>query len=61
MLINIINIIFLNKLSWEERRDQHNRVYYVDHNTRTTTWKRPTQAIVANPINPAINTLNMYD
>jgi len=27
---------------WEERRDQQNRIYYVDHNTRTTTWKRPT-------------------
>ncbi|ORX82300.1 HECT-domain-containing protein [Anaeromyces robustus] len=33
---------------WEERRDQQNRVYYVDHNTHTTTWKRPT----INPINP---------
>jgi len=23
------------------RRDAHGRVYYVDHNTRTTTWERP--------------------
>jgi len=47
---------------WEERRDQHNRVYYVDHNTRTTTWKRPTLTPQINniaPINPAINNLNM--
>lgn len=47
---------------WEERVDKHNRIYYVDHNTRTTTWKRPTlnpQAIIANPINPGINNLNM--
>jgi E3 ubiquitin-protein ligase NEDD4 len=48
---------------WEERRDQHNRVYYVDHNTRTTTWKRPTLtpqiANIHNPINPAINNINM--
>ncbi|EGD83203.1 ITCH protein [Salpingoeca rosetta] len=26
---------------WEVRRDQRNRVYYVDHNTRSTTWQRP--------------------
>uniref|UniRef100_A0A8C4QCQ3 E3 ubiquitin-protein ligase n=1 Tax=Eptatretus burgeri TaxID=7764 RepID=A0A8C4QCQ3_EPTBU len=26
---------------WEQRQDQHNRIYYVDHNTRTTTWERP--------------------
>lgn len=23
------------------RRDSRGRVYYVDHNTRTTTWQRP--------------------
>jgi len=49
---------------WEERRDQHNRIYYVDHNTRTTTWRRPTMNTQQinpniNPINPAINNLNM--
>jgi len=57
-------IIMSNGLppGWEERRDQHNRVYYVDHNTRTTTWKRPTLTPQINniaPINPAINNLNM--
>lgn len=26
---------------WEMRTDQHGRAYYVDHNTRTTTWERP--------------------
>ena len=26
---------------WERRIDQQNRPYYVDHNTRTTTWHRP--------------------
>ncbi|KAH9489759.1 hypothetical protein Btru_036669 [Bulinus truncatus] len=26
---------------WELRTDQHGRPYYVDHNTRTTTWERP--------------------
>lgn len=25
------------------RRDPRGRIYYVDHNTRTTTWQRPTQ------------------
>ena len=27
--------------SWESRTDPHGRVYYIDHNTRTTTWERP--------------------
>ena len=26
---------------WERRTDQRGRAYYVDHNTRTTTWQRP--------------------
>ncbi|KAL8639978.1 MAG: hypothetical protein Q9228_003049 [Teloschistes exilis] len=26
---------------WERRDDQLGRTYYVDHNTRTTTWSRP--------------------
>ncbi|KAH6911411.1 ubiquitin-protein ligase [Coprinopsis sp. MPI-PUGE-AT-0042] len=29
---------------WERRYDAQGRVYYVDHNTRTTHWYRPTQA-----------------
>lgn len=28
-------------LGWEVRYDQFNRKYYVDHNTRSTTWERP--------------------
>lgn len=27
--------------SWEQRVLPHGRVYYVDHNTKTTTWERP--------------------
>lgn len=27
---------------WEVRVDPHGRRYYVDHNTRTTTWEKPT-------------------
>ncbi|XP_070575798.1 NEDD4-like E3 ubiquitin-protein ligase WWP1 isoform X2 [Ptychodera flava] len=27
--------------AWEMRIDPHGRPYYVDHNTRTTTWERP--------------------
>jgi len=27
---------------WERRVDNLGRTYYVDHNTRTTTWSRPT-------------------
>ncbi|GAA6072804.1 NEDD4-like E3 ubiquitin-protein ligase WWP2 isoform X1 [Tachysurus ichikawai] len=26
---------------WEQRVLPHGRVYYVDHNTKTTTWERP--------------------
>lgn len=26
---------------WERRNDQQGRTYYVDHNTRSTTWHRP--------------------
>ena len=26
---------------WERRLDNASRVYYVDHNTRSTTWQRP--------------------
>ncbi|KAI7862441.1 hypothetical protein BDF14DRAFT_1855541 [Spinellus fusiger] len=28
---------------WERRVDHLGRPYYVDHNTRTTTWKKPSQ------------------
>ncbi|KAJ9102727.1 NEDD4 E3 ubiquitin-protein ligase [Naganishia cerealis] len=27
---------------WERRTDNFGRTYYVDHNSRTTTWQRPT-------------------
>ncbi|EDO49328.1 predicted protein [Nematostella vectensis] len=26
---------------WEQRVDPHGRIYYVDHNSRTTAWERP--------------------
>ena len=26
---------------WEHRKDNRGRVYYVDHNTKSTTWNRP--------------------
>ena len=34
--------------SWERRVDGRGRVYYVDHNARTTTWQRPSMDFVAN-------------
>ncbi|KAF7440742.1 hypothetical protein PC9H_001090 [Pleurotus ostreatus] len=34
---------------WERRIDPLGRTYYVDHNTRSTTWNRPSA-------NPAVNT-----
>ena len=33
---------------WERRVDPRNRVYYVDHNTRTTTWQRPNENMINN-------------
>lgn len=33
---------------WEKRTDPRGRFYYVDHNTRTTTWQRPTAEYVRN-------------
>uniref|UniRef100_A0A4W5MHV5 E3 ubiquitin-protein ligase n=1 Tax=Hucho hucho TaxID=62062 RepID=A0A4W5MHV5_9TELE len=29
------------QVNWEQRVLPHGRVYYVDHNTKTTTWERP--------------------
>jgi hypothetical protein len=26
---------------WEERKDDHGRTYFIDHNTQSTTWVRP--------------------
>lgn len=31
---------------WERRVDRYRRVYYVDHNTRTTTWVRPCENLI---------------
>ena len=33
---------------WERREDNLGRTYYVDHNTRTTTWSRPSTTYNAN-------------
>ncbi len=33
---------------WERRVDHLGRTYYVDHNTRTTTWNRPSNNQAAN-------------
>jgi len=34
---------------WEEKIDANGRTYYVDHNTRTTTWQRPTRSVGSYP------------
>jgi len=34
--------------NWERRQDHLGRNYYVDHNTRTTTWHRPSFNQVVN-------------
>ena len=35
-------------ISWERRVDNRGRVYYVDHNSRTTTWQRPSTDLLQN-------------
>lgn len=42
---------------WEERVDDRGRVYYVDHNTRITTWSPPT----ANHLSNVAQWQNQYD
>ncbi|KAJ2315603.1 NEDD4 E3 ubiquitin-protein ligase [Coemansia sp. RSA 2704] len=37
---------------WEQRVDHLGRMYYVDHNTRTTTWHRPTEPSGASATEP---------
>jgi len=44
--IYLLMFVFFD--SWERRVDDRGRVYYVDHNTRTTTWQRPTMESVRN-------------
>ena len=41
---------------WERRIDHLGRQYYVDHNSRTTTWNRPTDSAVSNTANQANST-----
>ena len=31
--------------------DTHGRVFYIDHNTRTTTWQRPTSTVADDSVN----------
>ncbi|KAJ1674262.1 hypothetical protein EV182_003640, partial [Spiromyces aspiralis] len=39
---------------WEQRVDHAGRIYYVDHNTRTTTWRRPTNPSSASANRPGV-------
>lgn len=41
---------------WERRIDHLGRQYYVDHNTRTTTWNRPSDNQSSNNANQATST-----
>lgn len=41
---------------WERRIDHLGRQYYVDHNTRTTTWSRPSSDQQSNTNNAATST-----
>ncbi|KAJ3283722.1 hypothetical protein HDU79_008837, partial [Rhizoclosmatium sp. JEL0117] len=41
---------------WERRTDHMGRTYYVDHNTRQTTWQRPSTTSVASAAATSANT-----
>lgn len=41
---------------WERRIDHLGRQYYVDHNTRTTTWNRPSDNQLSNSATQATST-----
>ena len=43
-------------VGWERRIDHLGRQYYVDHNSRTTTWNRPSDNQVSNTANQANST-----
>ncbi|KAJ6613271.1 hypothetical protein B0H10DRAFT_2048963 [Mycena sp. CBHHK59/15] len=45
-------------LGWEERRTPEGRPYFVDHQTRTTTWVDPRRAGTQPPPVPAATTAN---
>lgn len=34
-------LLLLLAYRWEQRELPNGRVYYVDHNTKSTTWERP--------------------
>jgi hypothetical protein len=42
---------------WEMRFDQYGRKYYVDHNTRSTTWERPQPLVNYLTISEIISTI----
>lgn len=46
--VSCLFVFLLHIASWERRVDDRGRIYYVDHNTRTTTWQRPTMESVRN-------------
>lgn len=46
---------------WEEKTDQFGRLFYIDHNNRTTTWERPTlstAAAVSVPSPPVLTSID---
>ncbi|AAW44909.1 hypothetical protein CNBL0210 [Cryptococcus deneoformans B-3501A] len=43
-------------VGWERRIDHLGRQYYVDHNTRTTTWNRPSDNELSNSATQATST-----
>ena len=54
-----MDLTFLLPVGWEARIDSHGRIFYIDHNNRTTTWQRPTNTTIRENIpqrTPSIST-----
>ncbi|TRY90153.1 hypothetical protein DNTS_033341 [Danionella cerebrum] len=44
---------------WEEKQDSKGRAYYVNHNSRTTTWTRPLIQLIQPPSEPTTSTSSL--
>ena len=54
----MIHLFILCK-GWEEKKDAKNRSFYVDHNTKTTTWIRPVPVATSSNNDPGVKSVNL--
>uniref|UniRef100_A0A8C5I2Y4 E3 ubiquitin-protein ligase n=1 Tax=Gouania willdenowi TaxID=441366 RepID=A0A8C5I2Y4_GOUWI len=51
-LLSVIILLSGLPAGWEEKRDSKGRRYFINHNTRTTTWSRPLFQVFFSPPPP---------